>query len=440
LRRRRGARAGVNLVGYFNHVIGLGESARKLERALACAGVPHATAALSLSESIPLLSDARTPWLDDACLPFDVTVLWINPDRYGIDVDPATLPGRGLVGRWAWELDRAPAGWSALSAGLCEIWTASRFVRDAVRGSVDVPVRMIPMAIELSAPPLLDRERWGVPAERALFVFMFDHQSTIARKNPIGVVRAFARAFPDGTEATLLIKTINAGSAPDPHAQLVDAAAEHPSIRIVDASVSSAERSSLLAGCDCYVSLHRSEGFGMTIAEAMSHGRPVIATDFGGSAEYLRRRTGYPVKWAPARVGPGVPIYPEDGIWADPDIDDAAALMRMVVSAPRAAARRGTRAQVTARRSVLLGAPRAAALFLLLDDLDDQPHHLLDAGRLRVTVHERLAPVLDVALDRELVEPRTRDLDPNPGVGGNVLRDLRPGQLDPVHLNVTAPA
>jgi glycosyltransferase involved in cell wall biosynthesis len=335
---------GVNLVGYFNHVIGLGESARKLARALASAGVPHATAALALPPNVPLLPEANTEWLEDARLPFDVTVLWCNPDRYGIDIDLAALPGRKLVGRWAWELPELPKSWRDGTSRLCEIWTPSQFVADAVRASVDVPVTVIPMAID-PAPPdvVLDRERWSAPRDRPLFTFIFDHASSDARKNPTGAINAFSRAFKDG-EATLVIKTINAAAHPDDHRQLETAASAHASIHVFDAALPGAERSALLAGCDCYVSLHRSEGFGMTIAEAMAWARPVIATDFGGSAGFLSRRTGYPVRWTPARVGPGVPIYPEDGYWAEPDLDRAAALMRKVVASPDAAARRGRRA------------------------------------------------------------------------------------------------
>src|ERR1700694_5455036 len=132
---------GVNLVGYLNHVLGLGESARQFEGALRAAGLPHAVAAIDLGAHAPQLPEAQTPWLADAELPFDVTVLWCNPDRYGIDVDPAALPGRRLVGRWAWELSQLPADWRAAAGWLCEIWTASRFVCDAIGAAVSTPVR-----------------------------------------------------------------------------------------------------------------------------------------------------------------------------------------------------------------------------------------------------------------------------------------------------------
>jgi glycosyltransferase involved in cell wall biosynthesis len=200
------------------------------------------------------------------------------------------------------------------------------------------------MAFDLPAATELDRRRWNIPTDRPLFLFLFDHHSIAARKNPLGVIRAFAQAFADRRKATLLIKSINAANLPEAAAELELAASGHPSIQIVDVALSASERSALLAACDCYVSLHRSEGFGMTIAEAMGYARPVIATDYGGSVDYLNSRTGYPVDWSPVRVGEVDPVYPADGVWADPDLAHAARLMRHVANAPRRARARGRRA------------------------------------------------------------------------------------------------
>jgi glycosyltransferase involved in cell wall biosynthesis len=193
------------------------------------------------------------------------------------------------------------------------------------------------MAVEVPPVAALDRRSWNVPADRPLFLFVFDHHSIAARKNPLGLISAFANAFPDGREATLLIKSINAADLPEAAAELELAASDHPAVQVVDITLPGLERSALLAGCDCYVSLHRSEGFGMTIAEAMAYARPVIATAYGGTVDFLDASTGYLVPWSPARVGVANPVYPADSIWADPDLAHAARLMRRVVDAPNEA-------------------------------------------------------------------------------------------------------
>jgi glycosyltransferase involved in cell wall biosynthesis len=340
---RRGPRPGVNIVGYLNHVLGLGESARQFAAALSSAGIPHACAALDLGQHAPRLGEEAVPWLGEAELPYRLTVLWANPDRHGLDVAPADLPGR-RVGRWAWELTSLPDSWRSEAHWFSEIWTASRFVRAAVRQAVSLPVRVIPMPVHVPARPRpLDRGRWNLGPEHSLFLYMFDYHSTAARKNPGGAIEAFSAAFPGSTNARLVIKTINAASAPEAAAELTAAAAGNPAVQVIDAALSHADCSSLLAGCDCYVSLHRSEGFGMTIAEAMGHGRPVIATDYGGCTDFLTRRTGYPVRWRAAPVAPN-PVYPAGAVWAEPDVAEAARLMREVAGSPSAAAARGRRA------------------------------------------------------------------------------------------------
>jgi glycosyltransferase involved in cell wall biosynthesis len=352
---------GVNLVGYLNHVVGLGESARQFAGALRAARFPHAVAAIDLDGVAPRLAQARAPWLAEADLPYDVTVLWCNPDRYGIDVDPTELPGRRLVGRWAWELRQLPPEWIAAADLFCEIWTASNFVSATVGAAVPKPVRVIPMAFEAPVVAALDRREWDLPADRPLFLFMFDHHSILSRKNPVGLITAFAHAFPKGHEATLLIKSINAVDLPEAAAELELAASGHPGVHIVDVALPGPQRLALLAGCDCYVSLHRSEGFGMTIAEAMAYGRPVIATDYGGNIDFLDATTGYPVGWSSARVDQPNPVYPLDGVWADPDLGHAAQLMRQVVGRRDEAAARGRHA---ATRIATMYSPVAAGRFV----------------------------------------------------------------------------
>jgi glycosyltransferase involved in cell wall biosynthesis len=186
--------------------------------------------------------------------------------------------------------------------------------------------------------------RLGVPGGY-LFLFMFDYLSTIQRKNPIGLIEAFKRAFAPGEGPQLLLKTINGPLRPLAEEAVLWAAHDRADIHVIDCSLSATERDALMATCDCYVSLHRSEGFGLTMAEAMALGKPVIGTAYSGNLEFMTDDTSMLVPFAPVRVPRGCGPYPPDATWADPDLDEAARAMRTLASDPAAAAALGTRAR-----------------------------------------------------------------------------------------------
>jgi hypothetical protein len=173
------------------------------------------------------------------------------------------------------------------------------------------------------------------------------------------LIEAFKRAFPIGSGAKLVLKSINAGTRPDEHERIVLAAGEHPDIVLIDDYVSGAQKNAMIGHCDCYVSLHRSEGFGLTAAEAMLLAKPVIATRYGGTLEFMNDENSYLVDWKPVPVGEGASPYPADGIWAEPDLDHAAALMHHAFTERDEACKKGevARHQMRERHS-----PAAAGL------------------------------------------------------------------------------
>ena len=196
------------------------------------------------------------------------------------------------------------------------------------------PVVHMPMPVTL--PPVVDlpREALGLPGG-FVFLLVYDFASVLARKNPVGLIEAFLRAFPDPEEgARLVLKSINSERHPNEHDQVRLAAKGHPHVHLLDFYVSADEKNAMIAAADCYASLHRSEGFGITMAEAMLLGKPVVATAYSGNLDFMRPENSYLVDYELAPIGPGNGPYPPEAEWAEPDLDHAATLMREVVRGP----------------------------------------------------------------------------------------------------------
>jgi glycosyltransferase involved in cell wall biosynthesis len=184
-----------------------------------------------------------------------------------------------------------------------------------------------------------------------MFLFVFDLMSVMKRKNPLGLVEAYTRAFSTGDGTQLVIKSMNGDKRPDDLATLVAAAAGRPDITIIDAYYSRLETSTLISLADCYVSLHRSEGLGLTLCEAMSHAVPIIATNYSGPTDYLNEDNSCLIPWDRVPVGEGAGGYSPSATWAEPRVAEAVEAMRRVHSDPQAA-----RAMAARGRREILGA------------------------------------------------------------------------------------
>ena len=331
---------GVNLVGYFNAELGVGEVARQAIRALDATGIPvlplHVTAHAS-RQGHPY--DAVRGLHN----PLPVNLLCVNADQtppFALEAGPRFFEDKYTIGWWWWEVSEFPAMWTASFEHVDELWAGSRFVADTLAAVSPVPVLHIPMPVAAPAAAPGDRAALGLP-EGFVFLFAFDFHSVFDRKNPLGLVEAFRRAFPTPRAGvTLALKSINHDAHRRQHARLKAAISDRPDVVLIDRYLPTGEKDGLLATCDCYVSLHRSEGFGITLAEAMLLGKPVIATQYSGSADVIRADTAFPVSHALVPIGRDRSPYPADGMWADPDLDEAAAHMRTVVEKPEVAAQR----------------------------------------------------------------------------------------------------
>jgi glycosyltransferase involved in cell wall biosynthesis len=211
-----------------------------------------------------------------------------------------------------------------------EVWESSRFACDAIAPETTKPVLLMPMAVAVPAPePGLRRADFGLIEDKFVFYFSFDFRSYASRKNPLAAVAAFRRAFPlRNASAGLLLKTIGSDWLPEERDRLLEAIRGDPRILLIDREFTRPRAIALLALSDCFLSLHRSEGFGRGPAEAMLLGKPVIATDYSGTRDFATSETALLVDYELVPVG--AEEYPgaRAQVWAEPDIDQAAAAMR----------------------------------------------------------------------------------------------------------------
>ncbi|WP_435736713.1 glycosyltransferase family 4 protein [Cellulosimicrobium sp. PMB13] len=335
---------GVNLVGYLAGELGVGESARLVEQALTAGGVRHST--VPVARNLQSRTSATFEASRDNEV-FDVTLLCVNADQTPeIAAAVATLTaGSRRIGMWYWEVEAFPASYAPAFDHVDEVWTATDFVRDAIAAAAPVPVVTMPPPLPQRSPerPSLP-EGLGIPLDRPYFLFAFDYLSTVERKNPWAVVDAFRTAFGPGEGPVLVLKTINADKRPADAERLRLLVADDPDVVLLEGYLSAAERDALAARCACYVSLHRSEGLGLTIAEAMAWGRPVIATAYSGDMQFMTEQNSFLVPWTSTPIPEGADPYPAGSPWAEPDVTAAAAHMRTVVDDPERARGVGRRA------------------------------------------------------------------------------------------------
>ncbi|MDA9783985.1 glycosyltransferase [Gammaproteobacteria bacterium] len=338
---------GVNLIGYIRAEMGVGEGARSDARALAAADIEFGVINFERGNSARM---GDTSWQhkerDDA--PFSVTLWHINADHLALA--RATIPTFLVeksyhIAYWAWELETMPEGWRPALDEADEIWVPSEFVRRAIASETTKPVVCIPHCVAPNPVESLDRDYFGLPKDSFIFLAMYDTRSIAERKNPKAALHAFIAAFgADDNRATLVLKVNNATT--DSLRELDEAIGSHQNIIILKEDHSKPEIDSLINAVDCFVSLHRSEGFGLGPAEAMSLGKSVILTNWSGSTDYTDADHCLPIDYQLITLEQDYGPYLKGQRWAEPSIEDASAAMRKLVNEPAFADEIGKKAQV----------------------------------------------------------------------------------------------
>ncbi|HYR27888.1 MAG TPA: glycosyltransferase, partial [Thermoanaerobaculia bacterium] len=362
---------GVNVYGYAFAESGTGQIVRSVVAALAAEGIPYAVVPFTrtVSRQQQEFRDRGT-----GTPAFDTNLICVNADQVPLFFESMRgqlLPGARNIGLWAWEVEDLPAAMARSEEYFDEVWGISEFTAAALSRSLSKPVSAFPLPVVVPTVQRRTRAELGMP-DGFLFLFCFDYDSVFRRKNPLGAVAAFRKAFGDDPGVVLYIKTSNAARHAAEHEELRAAAARQSNIVIRDAYVTSDDYFSMLDASDCYVSLHRAEGFGLTVAEAMALGKPVISTAYSSTLEFADETNSFPV---PARLAPvgDAPPYPPHTRWAEPDVAAAAEQMARVYADRDAAAAVGARARV-AIETLHSQSARGALLRDLLDASRHRTH------------------------------------------------------------------
>ena len=363
-------RSGINLVGYAYGEFGVAEILRRYAHTLQGGGVPFVVRNFDVGVASRQCDDSVQDFLSQECR-YDVNLFCINADQMPLareHLGDAVFAGRYNIACWFWELEKFPEQWRGATELIDEIWVTSPFVRDAIAASTPKPVHIVPVALEVDLPKRYSRGEFGLDDGAFLCLVSFDFNSFLSRKNAEGAIAAFRRAFADDRrDVRLLIKTINGQRHPEDLRKLTDAAGRDDRIEVRDGFLDRTGMWALQACSDCYISLHRSEGLGLGLAESMLLGKPVVATAYSGNLAFMDADNSCLVGYSLVPVQEGE--YPawQGQRWAEPDIDEAAAYLRRLADDPAYARQIGTKAQASVRKTLSASASLAAINARLAD-------------------------------------------------------------------------
>lgn len=363
---------GVNVAGYLTGELGLGTTVRGFIKALEHLQVP-----LSLNNFSEGMKDRSretdTQFTDDN--PNPVNLICVNADHmsifrahWGADY----FRDKYNIACWWWELPEFPCqSWDQF-APFDEIWVGSSYVQQSIGKYSPIPVINVKPVI---TPPVLDttknwKAEFSLPESEFAFLFVFDYLSDFQRKNPLGLLKAFREAFSPEDNVRLVIKTLNGQKAPESR-ELLKREAGASRVTLIEDRLPAESLMGLTVACDAYVSLHRAEGFGLPLAEAMLLGKPVMATDWSGNMDFMTQSNSYLVPSHLVRLQSDSGPYKRGELWAEPSIKHAATIMRRMFDSPAEIKEKSKQAQLDIQReySTEAVADRLLARLLSIQEL-----------------------------------------------------------------------
>ncbi len=331
--------SGVNLIGYAFGRLGIGEDLRMAGKALLHAQVPMTMLDFPPGDNVDKNERSMARYVSDTGeLAFNIFCLTAEETgRFYAERGRSQFMDRYNIGYWPWELGAWPKEWEMMLELVDEVWVSTQHTYDALKPICKKPLQLMPMAVELG--PIKKyrtrnkaRESFKLNTSATLFCFAFDLNSHIERKNPMACVQAFLKAFPKAdykaSEVGLVVKVQKPRSYNEAWFELKKIARSDRRIRIIEQTLDRPTLLALYGACDCYVSLHRAEGFGRGMAEALQLGLHVICTGYSGNVDFCQPPYADLVKYRLVRVKKGQ--YPRSSgqVWAEPSVRHAVQLMR----------------------------------------------------------------------------------------------------------------
>lgn len=339
---------GVNYHGFFKDVSGIAEAARLNVLALQDAGVEISYHNYFV-ERRGIKKDEEHHEYNRHDTDFDINIFHVNLNSLTdfFDANPSDiLNNKYNIAYWAWEFKEIPAEVEPYLSIFDEIWVPSSFCVEAFALVAPIPVLRFLHPISSDKPTQFSKEAVGIPSDTFNFLTIFDSISTTERKNPFGAITAFKKAFgANQNEIKLVVKTFNLERNESLFKELTETISNSPNIHLINENYDKPKMEALLQHCDALISLHRSEGFGLTMAEAMNHGKPVIGTGYSGNLDYMNVNNSLLVQYDYTTLSDDSGILKKGYIMADPDLNHAVDLMHSIVENKEFARKIGNRAK-----------------------------------------------------------------------------------------------